>query len=212
MVRFSQLTRVLALGFLATVFSATGGATQGFLDTGDILERGLHKAQAGLLGATSGDTGLDFFGRFATPIHRDAEIQAEIGAGGSSDIFAGAYIKYVPFPDFGRQPAVGIRAGYGFTQYTGESSSAFQLQPLVSKLWNSELGDFTPYFALPLSITNRDSESYIPMQAVIGSSFKPNQLEKVNFKLEYGMNVIRSFNYVGFSAEVLFSNDRFAVE
>ena len=212
MVHFSQLIRSFGLGVVSMVMAGTSWATQGFLDTGDILETGRHRAQAGLVGATSGDTGMDFFARFATPIHRDAEIQAELGAGGSSDVFAGAYIKYVPFPDFGRQPAVGVRAGYGFTQYTGESASAFQVQPLVSKLWPSELGEFTPYFALPISITNRDDESFIPMQAVIGSAFKPNQLEKVNFKLEYGMNVIRSFNYIGFSAEVLFSNDRFAIE
>jgi hypothetical protein len=202
----------ISLSVSMALFSYSANASQGFLETGDVLETGNHKAQVGLLGATSGDTGLDFMARFATPIHRDAEVQAELGAGGSSDIFAGAYIKYVPFPDFGRQPAVGVRAGYGFTQYSGDSVSAFQLQPLASKLWTTDIGEFTPYFGLPMSITSRDGESYIPMQAVIGSSFKPNQLDKVNFKLEYGMNVIRSFNYIGLSAEVLFSNDRFAIE
>lgn len=202
----------ISLGAVLFLSTLTATASQGFLETGDILESGNHKAQVGLLGTTSGDTGLDFMARFSTPVHRDIEVQAEIGAGGSSDILAGAYVKYVPFPDFGRQPAVGVRAGYGFTQYSGDSASALQIQPLVSKLWTTDLGELTPYFALPLSITNRDGESFIPMQAVIGSAFKPDHLEKVSFKLEWGMNAIRSYNYVGISAEVLFSSDRFAIE
>ncbi len=91
--------------------------------------------------------------------YRDINVRYFI-AMGRSGVQGGSFLKWVPFPDYRYQPAVGMSAGFGYRaanfwdkdKVMSLASHFIELyfHPLVSKEWGTVKGLIVPYVALPL--------------------------------------------------------------
>ena len=90
--------------------------------------------------------------------------------GGTTGFNGGAFLKWVPFPDYKWQPAIGI-AGGGEYQFAGIKTHIIKLhvRPFISKKLDTSVGVFTPYLAFPVSIDiNNFTQVHIPLRLALG--------------------------------------------
>ncbi len=90
--------------------------------------------------------------------------------GGTTGFNGGAFLKWVPFPDYKWQPALGI-AGGGEYQFAGIKTHIIKLhiRPFISKKLDTPVGSFSPYLAFPVSIDiNNFTQVQIPLRFALG--------------------------------------------
>ena len=90
--------------------------------------------------------------------------------GGTTSFNGGSFVKWVPFPDYKWQPALGI-AGGGEYQFAGIKTHfiKFHLRPFISKKLYTAIGDFIPYLAFPISIDIQNfTQVQIPFRFTLG--------------------------------------------
>ncbi len=184
---------LVALSILLT--TAQSFAYFSTIDTGDLLERGKYRAILEPQIILDRYDGLNFVGRFDSGLTEDANVRALVGFG-KVDFQMGGFFKYVPFPDVDKQPAIGGEAGILYARVNGETEFSLRIHPLVSKKFATEIGDLTPYVSLPLGITNRASDTFVPVQLVGGSEWKTLKWDNLRFFAEVGLNINHSFGYI----------------
>jgi hypothetical protein len=168
-------------------------------DTGDLLPEDKTQAAAELQLKTSGDEGLNVIGRLDKGFDSDSNLRFLFGAG-TTDFEIGAFYKWVPFPDFEKQPAIGFTFGAHMARYTGENELAARFIPLISKKFETDSGDFTPYFAIPMAFSNYNKDGFSPVQLVLGSRYKHPEFEHCDFTAELGFNLHDAFTYISVGA------------
>lgn len=90
--------------------------------------------------------------------------------GGTTSANGGALLKWVPFPDYKWQPALGIVGG-GEYQFAGVKTHFVKLhiRPFISKKLDTPTGVFTPYMAFPISIDIKNfTQVQIPLRLAFG--------------------------------------------
>lgn len=126
--------------------------------------------------------------------------------GGTTDFNAFASMKYMPFPDFANQPAMGVRMGVGLARYDEENLLQFQFAPLASKKYNTEYGLAIPYIAVPFTYINADKENFFATNIVLGSEFISSEIPGVKFGGEFGLELNRSYTYFSLFATFPFDS------
>lgn len=145
---------------------------------------------------------------FADYLYNDStSFRAHLGAG-TVDFHAGASVKFVPFPDVEKQPAMGVRGGVFFVRDTNESNLAFQLAPLASKKVETEHGLFTPYTAVAFSYINWREKKKNGTQFIMGSEFQKYGDNSLKFGAEVGISLNDSYSYVLGSISWAFERQR----
>lgn len=139
--------------------------------------------------------GTNVTGFFDAPFTDSMAGRLWLGAG-VIDFNVGASLKYVPFPDTENQPAIGFRAGGFFARKSEINFLTLQLAPIFSKKVNTDSGQFIPYTAVALNITNTKEKNFTGSQFVIGSEFKHPDIPKMYFGVEGGFNLNESYSYV----------------
>jgi hypothetical protein len=125
-------------------------------------------------------------------------------SGGSIDFNAFASAKWIPFPDFDRQPAMGLRFGAGYARDESENILELQLAPLVSKKYDTEYGLAVPYFAIPFTFLNTKSENFVATGLTIGSEFHYNEWKNVTMGGEIALDLNKSWPYLSIFAKFPF--------
>ena len=90
--------------------------------------------------------------------------------GGTTLLHGGAFLKWVPFPDYKWQPAIGISNGIEY-HFSGVKTHFVKLhiRPFISKEFNTPIGVFTPYLASPVSIDIKNfTQVQIPVRLAFG--------------------------------------------
>ncbi len=177
------------------VFPNRSAAYFSTMDTGDITANGRYRIIAEPQIIIDKYEGLNMTGRFSTGLTEDSAVEALVGAG-EVDFQLGGFYKWVPFPDVEGQPAIGGKAGVIFARVKGETEFSLRFHPLVSKKFETEAGDITPYASLPIGITNRDDTTFIPVQLAGGAEWKTLSSENLRFMAEIGFNISKAFPYV----------------
>jgi len=197
-----MLTKIqLCLMALLTVviFSAPAFAFYTTLDNGEILEPGHYRLGVNTQFITEGDDGVNVGLRFDAPIDEELNWRALLGFG-TTDVFVGGYLKWVPFPDTDTQPAVGVISGILFARYSGDNELTLRVNPFVSKKYSLTFGDFNSYLALPFSIKSYGDKTDIPVQATLGTEYRTESLENVGFWAEIGFDLNDAFPYFAIGA------------
>ena len=132
----------------------------------------------------------------------DTYIDADINSrftlgGGSTDFWASASAKWVPFPDYKEQPALGFRGGftYGFGKFPLDSQqdkkSIFNLQftPITSKVIETDYGKMNPYLGVPVTFV---STGVTAVQLMVGAEWLHSQDFQMGGELE--MNLQNAFS------------------
>ena len=130
--------------------------------------------------------------------HLDDDVDGRITAGsGETDFFTQASIKWVPFPDVDRQPAMGARAAIIYAREENKSGNnenltGFQITPLFSKKADTRYGNMIPYVAVPITFFNAKSESYTASQFTVGAEWFP-EMDR-HFGTEFNLNLKNSYS------------------
>ena len=108
------------------------------------------------------------------PVENDMNSRFIIGSG-STSFWTSASIKWVPYPDFDRQPAMGVRGSLIYARNTSQDFYNIQLTPIISKIVQTEWGSMTPYVGIPTTVVHNNSNSTTVMQFAIGSEWNDRQ-------------------------------------
>ena len=100
---------------------------------------------------------------------KDTTIRYAIGFGWSGLTLA-SFIKWIPFPDYRYQPAVGFSTGVLYNAVdTKTHNVSLIFRPLLSKDIETVVGKFTPYLALPLSVMVKNFSDFgFPIRLAFG--------------------------------------------
>lgn len=140
-------------------------------------------------------------------IKEDLSWRAYLGLG-ETDMSAGASFKYVPFPDFEQQPAVGIRGDIVLGREANETFTVFRVAPMVSKQMQTEDALFIPYLAIAGGMMGYKGGSDTIGQLILGSDIRPDNLKNMQFNAELGTNLNKTFSYISFNVVYLLDNER----
>ena len=193
---------ILTLAILC--FSTNALAYFSLMDTGNVKEVGEYRIMGEGQILLDSPKGFNLNGRFTTGYDEDSEIQIEAGVG-SIDFYLGAFWKWVPFPDTDEQPAIGARFGVTFADVNDYSTYGFNITPLVSKKFSTEIGKISPYAGLPIGLQKNTLDTFLSMQAAVGVEWIPDEwtfdyLQNIHFLVEYGVEIDDAFNYFTFGA------------
>lgn len=180
--------------FLGLICTSTANAYLSIAESGELIAPG--KYQVGM----QGQGFLNHGGGGNLNVFLDAGLNDELSGrvslgGGTIDFNSFASIKYVPFPDFQNQPAIGVRAGIGLARHEQENLLQFQFAPLMSKKVNTEFGLTVPYIAVPFTYINTDHDNFFATNIVLGSEFNYFEIPGVSFGGEFGLELNRSYTY-----------------
>lgn len=168
-------------------------------DTGELLKPEENQLSGEVQFITSGDEGVNAIAIYDRGIDEESNLRVTAGAG-TTDVVIGAFYKWVPYPDFDKQPAIGFIFGAHYAHYEDENELAGRIIPLVSKKFDSDLGLFTPYIAVPVALSNYDDDTNAPIQLVLGSRFRHHNFDHFDFNAELGFDINDSFAYISIGA------------
>ncbi len=172
---------------------------------GDIIKPGSFNFSTDLQYITENDSGFNLNARVDLPLNADMNIRGVLGFG-EVDFHAGGYLKWIPFPDYGNQPAVGGLVGAHYAKIGNLNEFSIRAHPYASKSFHLSIGKISPYAALPIAMTFVDGESNIPIQFQLGTEVKIRELRNVSFLAEFGVDIADSFSF--FSLGVAFNYDQ----
>ena len=194
---------------LLSLITLPAWAYHSFHDTGDLLENKqlrLTLAPQFIIGSQSG---TNLTGFVDTPWEAHSNIRYFFGVG-SSNIHLGSLYKWVAYPDFDSQPAIGVSTGFLFAQLNGESEFSILANPFISKKFIKPFGDFNTYASLPVSLQFYRDKTDFPIQIAVGTQLKTHHVKSVEFMVELGVDVHHAFSYISFGAIYMIDNkDRF---
>lgn len=200
----------VALTLITFSLSAPAWAYYGVLDNGEILSAGHYKLTGDLQALTSSG-GLNIGTRFDIGFQDEFGARAILGAG-TTDVFFGGLLKWMPVPDIEGQPAIGFNAGLLYANDGGTRDLTFRFEPLVSKKFKVDDSYLTPYASLPIGLRQRDAReghntSYVTTQLVAGSQLEIPKWKNLQFIGELGLNLDNAFSYVSVGAILYFDSE-----
>ena len=196
----SRISFAIAALVAAVGFSTPAHAYFSVIQTGDVVPAGSFQAVIEPQIITTRYDGLGLNAKLDAGIDEASSVRGILGIGDKMDFELGAMYKYVPFPDTANQPAIGFEVGGLYAKTLDESEFSVRFNPFISKRFEAEIGDITPYAALPLGITFRDGKSLWPVQLALGSQLRLLNLPQLSFFGEFALNVHEAFGYISFAA------------
>lgn len=189
---------------ILVVYSCVSNAKFSTFDTADILRKDEMRLGAETQIVFSRDPGVNVIGHFDVPTSADSELKFLMGTGKTS-FQVGSFFKFVPFPDFERQPGIGGMFGVIVTSQDGKAGIHFRLHPLVSKRFETEnIGTFTPYTSIPFGISAEKGTTYYPVNFVLGTTWLPQNMKHLNVVGEMGVELQSSFTYFSLGVSLPF--------
>ena len=158
--------------FAFVFLSAPVMAIVPFVDNGTLLRPGRNNISVHTQ-IISREEDLDFNGFLQLDEgflrRRDFNVRYFIGFG-ESGFLTGYFFKWIPFPDYKHQPAIGASTGISYNWVNVDTHYvSLHLRPLISKEFPTVIGTFISYLAFPASIRiNNFSKVEFPLRISIG--------------------------------------------
>lgn len=187
-----------SLGLLVSILmlSAQGHAYMSLMTTGDILQ----KNQVQGLGYLEFWRGTNVNARGSIGISEDLQGDFEIGSG-DIDFMASAQLKWVPIPDYDKQPALGIRGGIAYIDTNRYSQTSIIATPFSSKAFESPHGKFAPFAGVPLALNSNSDDTFFTARLIVGLEWTPVNMNNFHVIGEGGMKISsKSFGSVNIGA------------
>ncbi len=192
----------LKLSFLFLLLALNGPTSFAFApigETGEIIKGSMYQVGVQPTFLThDGGSGAEFLAFFDYPNNEESSFRGIVGTG-LIDFIGGVTFKYVPFPDVGTQPAIGVRTGAFLSRVKDTNALIFEVAPLFSKKVESDFGPLRPYAAIPLHFVSGD-KSFVGTSMAFGADWLPEQIQDYFFNTEVGINLKDSYSYVSFAA------------
>lgn len=195
---FSKCLRIFPIGlisFCALLLSTQARAFMTVQESNEITPKGFYKLGIEPQVRTSNGSGSNFTGFFDLPINEEMSARAVLGAG-DTDLNIGGSFKWVPVPDYDPQPAVGGKIGLYSWRESDNTFTTIRVEPLVSKKFQTEIGEFIPYGALPILFNSGKDSNKTGVQVALGCEFRHAEADNMTFGLEAALDAKDSFAYV----------------
>lgn len=191
----------------AVLLSSTAHAYISIAESGEMLPANTYQVglEPQLLTNKNSGGNLNIF--IDGPVNDSTSARLLLG-GGSVDFNAFASVKWVPFPDVDRQPALGLRLGAGLSRINSDNIVQLQAAPLLSKKYNTDYGLAVPYFALPFTFNNTKSENFVATNLSVGSEFHYHEWKAVTIGGEIGLDLNKSWSYISIFATFPFESSK----
>ncbi len=145
-----------------------------FIDSGQLLRPGKFEVSlhTQMISRTKG-TDFNVFVQLDEGFFDRQNINARYFIGiGESGALMGSFLKWILFPDYKYQPAVGASVGLAYQLFKFDLNSHyfnFYLRPFLSKEIETVVGKFIPYIAFPGSIRIKNfSQVQFPLRISLG--------------------------------------------
>lgn len=168
-------------------------AYQAFLNTGEILPQGQFQLTGYLETIFDEFDGVNLNGRGTMSVSDELQVDVELGFG-EFDIYLGGFVKWVPIPDYEKQPALGIRGGLSYVKIDDFNETSGTIAPFASKSFETEVGPFTPFAALPFGVANHsdknpnDDDTFFTAKLALGTEWM-NPEWHPNFRVIGELNI-----------------------
>ena len=193
----TQLLKKTIKVSLTTLLVLISTPSQAYLTVGESTE--LPKQGQYRVGAEPqivfNNGGFNFSGFADTAITSDSSIRAHLGIGDTSFEAAASY-KWIPIPDYGNQPGIGGKVEASYANKSGGNWTALRFMPLISKNFDTQYGQVTPYGSIPLDLIGTPSTTQSAVQLVGGCEYRSPDYSKWMFSAELGLNLNNAFSYV----------------
>ncbi|MGZ3691740.1 MAG: hypothetical protein ACXVAX_09560 [Pseudobdellovibrio sp.] len=157
--------------FVVLGLSLTAHASFNVLETAEILPAGQNRIGFAPQLYLGNGGGLDTSAYLDIPVDRDMNARFEL-ASGTTDFWASGALKWVPYPDYEKQPAIGVKAQFMVMRDNNSNFYNTQITPLVSKKYQSKIGQIIPYAGLPMTLVyNTSTNNFIMTKLCIGSEW-----------------------------------------
>lgn len=114
--------------------------------------------------------------------------------GGKTDFHLGASVKFIPFPDIGNQPAIGVKSAVWYAHDENENFLSLMVAPLFSRRIGSDYGLLVPYLAVPITFTSLKNKNTTGLQLTVGSELRNTEWKNVVLVSELAFNLQDSFS------------------
>lgn len=164
--------RILLQIFVITFFSATPVyAAFVLLETAEIIPAGVYRVGAAPQLYMGNGGGVDGSAFLDLNTGQSLNTRLEIGTG-ITDFWASASAKFVPYPDYQNQPAMGLRGKFIYMRESDTNFYNTQIAPIFSKKYSTSRGEFIPYAGLPVTfIYEKSSNNFTISKLCFGTEW-----------------------------------------
>jgi hypothetical protein len=191
----NPMTALLAVLFTTVFVGSQAFAVLEVGESGEVTGQGMNRVGLVPQVKTSNGGGANISAFFDSGLNDSTSARLWAGTG-DTDFDLGGSLKWVPIPDYENQPALGLRGSAFYLRDGSVSSSVLRVEPLISKKFDVDIGELTPYASLPLMVQTRDSSSTTEMQLTVGSEYVHPDVKKLRFGAELGFDLKDSFSYI----------------
>jgi hypothetical protein len=169
-----QLSLQLSLMLFLGLFSSSALGAFGLLESAEIIPKGIYRVGLAPQLYLGNGGGVDGSAYLDMNINPDTNTRFEIGTG-VTDFWAAASAKWVPFPDYEKQPAIGFRGKLIYMREQNTNLYNTQITPIFSKKYNTEHGLFIPYAGIPMTfIYEKSTNNFMITKLCVGSEWVTN--------------------------------------
>ncbi len=177
----------ILLALAATLFVSSSFAYLTVNETAEIMPENFYKVGVApqLIISDGGGFNLGVFADMH--LFDDTDGRITLG-GGKTDFWTQASLKWVPFPDVDKQPAMGLRGAVGYARDEDFNFVSLQVTPIISKKADTRYGNMIPYAALPITYISTKDTSYTATQFTLGAEWFPQVDRHIGAELNLNMN------------------------
>ena len=190
---FYKCTILFSLIFLS-LFSWQSFSSFSVLDTGNLLQfRKFEISAHTQILIEKEDSYFNLITQFDESFfnRKDMNIRYLLGIG-EYGLSGASFLKWIPFPDYQYQPAIGAIMGLSYRYNWGEDHFVgLHLRLLCSKELELSIGKWVPYIAVPVSIIIKNfKEVQYPIRWALGlrGEIPFIHFQKMEFNIEFSMD------------------------
>lgn len=170
------------------LFSLNSFAYWSINETGELIKENHYRlgvAPEFIIGNGSGSNAGVYID---LPYKADMNARIMIGSGSSADFFASGTVKWVPYPDYKKQPAIGVKTGLTYGRSSSETFYDIQVAPIVSKVMDTEYGKLIPYAGLPLNFIYSNRDNRTGVQFAVGTEWVDREDYQVGAEFDLSLS------------------------
>lgn len=180
------ITKILIIFVSAFLLAQTSFAYLSLSETAELIKKDNYRVGVAPQLLLSNGSGSNVGAFFDIPVEEDVNSRFMIG-GGNTDFWTSASVKWVPYPDYEKQPAMGLRGSISYARDENLNFYNFQITPIISKIVDTQWGKMNPYVGLPVTMVYSEKNTTL-MQFVVGSEWIERNDFQVGAELDLNLS------------------------
>lgn len=164
------LIQISFIFLLALLLSRSGFAYLAINETAELIPQNNYQLGLAPQLVLSNGSGANVSVFLDVPVNSSTSGRVTMG-GGTTDFWVSTSAKWVPYPDYDKQPAIGLRGALIYGRDAQTDIYGIQIAPILGKMVDTRFGKMTPYVAIPITFLNINKKSTTSAQFDIGTEW-----------------------------------------